>query len=223
VLAREPRSTFTLVYANRAVNTIMFREELEDLKNAHLGRLSVLHILETEAQEIDLFTGRIDADKMKGLFSAWIDPETIDYAFICGPEPMMLTIAAALKAHGLPEDRIRYELFSSDQPGRLAQAARRAGAQPVAEIEATVTLDGRTQTFRMPRGVPLLDAARAHDIDAPFACKAGVCSTCRARITEGRAEMMNNNALEDHEVRDGYVLTCQCLPLTDRFAVTYDI
>lgn len=222
-LAREPDARFTLVYANRAVSTIMFREELEDLKNSYLGRLSILHILETEAQEIDLFTGRIDAEKLDGLFAGWIDPDGIEQVYICGPEPMMITIRDALRARGMEEARIRLELFKSDQPGRLAQAARAKTGPDSAEIEASVTLDGRTQTFRMGRGVPLLDAARAHDIDAPYSCKAGVCSTCRARIIEGEAEMMNNNALEDHEVRDGYVLTCQCLPLTDRIAVTYDI
>lgn len=222
VLAREPRSTFTLVYANRAVSTIMFREELEDLKNIYLGRLSILHILETEGQEIDLFTGRIDESKMNGLFSAWLDPESIDLAFICGPEPMMLSIAKSLRDHGLKDEQIKYELFASNQPGRLAQSVAQAD-QNTPAITATVTLDGTTRTFRMAKGVPLLDAALSQDMDAPYACKAGVCSTCRAKITEGAAEMLNNNALEDHEVRDGYVLTCQCIPLTETIAVTYDI
>ena len=121
VLAAEPKSTFTLVYANRQISSIMFREELEDLKNRHLGRLSVLHVLESEAQEIDLFTGRVDAAKCAALFRAWIDVASVDTAFICGPEPMMLAIAGALREHGLADAQIKFELFASGQPGRAKQ------------------------------------------------------------------------------------------------------
>jgi ring-1,2-phenylacetyl-CoA epoxidase subunit PaaE len=224
VLSHEPRSRFTLVYANRQVSSIMFREELEDLKNLHLGRLSVVHVLETEAQEVDLFTGRLDAAKLQRLFQIWIDPSSVDVAFICGPEPMMLTVAEALRNAGLEDEQIKFELFASSQPGR---APRRMVSQAQADssntTEASVTLDGATRTFRMPKdGVSLLDAAIANDLDAPFACKAGVCSTCRAKVLEGEVEMLANHALEDYEVRAGYVLTCQCYPLTDRLVVSYD-
>jgi ring-1,2-phenylacetyl-CoA epoxidase subunit PaaE len=223
VLAREPRSRFTLVYANRQVSSIMFREDLEDLKNTYLGRLSVLHILEHEGQDIDLFTGRVDEAKLSGIFAHWVDPASVDVAFICGPEPMMLTIAAGLKAHGIPEDRIKFELFASGQPGRARQKATRRDADTGEACEATVTLDGTTRTFRMPkRGETLLDAALAQNLDAPYACKAGVCSTCRAKVLEGETEMAVNHALEDYEVRQGYVLTCQCYPLSDRLVVSYD-
>ncbi len=224
VLAREPRSRFTLVYANRQVSSIMFREELDDLKNIYLGRLSVIHILETEAQEIDLFTGRIDADKMTALFAGWIDPDDIDMAFICGPEPMMLAIADSLRAHGLDDARIKFELFASGQPGRArAPAVSQQAGHGADTAEAVVTLDGTTRTLRMPKdGQSLLNAALAADMDAPFACKAGVCSTCRARVLEGEVEMLTNHALEDYEVAQGYVLTCQCYPLTDRIVVSYD-
>ncbi len=224
VLAREPRSQFTLVYANRQVNTIMFREELEDLKNLYLGRLSVLHVLEADAQEIDLFTGRVDADKLKRLFQVWIDPRSVDTAFICGPEPMMLTIAGALREHGLDESQIKFELFASGQPGRAkARPVSAQAGSASAATEAVVTLDGATRTFRMPKsGQSLLEAAIENHLDAPYACKAGVCSTCRAKVLEGEVEMATNHALEDYEVRQGYVLTCQCFPLTDRVVVTYD-
>jgi Flavodoxin reductases (ferredoxin-NADPH reductases) family 1 len=127
VLGREPKARFTLVYANRSVSTIMFREELEDLKNRFMGRLTIIHILETDAQDIDLFQGRIDDAKCDALFSQWIDIASIDVAFICGPEPMMLTIAAALQKHGLPKDQIKFELFASAQTGRLAR--RKASAE----------------------------------------------------------------------------------------------
>ena len=224
VLAREPDATFTLVYANRQVASIMFREDLEDLKNTHLGRFSVIHILESEGQEIDLFTGRIDAEKMDMLFRLWIDAESVDTAFICGPEPMMLTIADSLRRHGLTDEQIKFELFASSQPGR---ARTRAVSQQAAAAGNTcavsVTLDGATRSFQMPKdGTPVLDAALANDMDAPYSCKAGVCSTCRAKVLEGEVEMAINHALEDYEVRAGYVLSCQCIPLSDTVVLTYD-
>ncbi|WP_313532170.1 1,2-phenylacetyl-CoA epoxidase subunit PaaE [Shinella sp.] len=224
VLSREPRARFTLVYANRQISSIMFREELEDLKNLYLGRFSVLHVLESEALEIDLFTGRIDGEKCAALFRNWIDPKSVTTAFICGPEPMMLAIAAALREHGLRDDQIKFELFASSQPGRARRKVEQVnGADHAAACEATVTLDGATRTFKFPKhGQSLLDAALENAMDAPYACKAGVCSTCRAKIIEGEAEMEVNHALEDYEVRQGYVLTCQCTPLTDRIVVSYD-
>ncbi|PVH29534.1 2Fe-2S iron-sulfur cluster-binding protein [Pararhodobacter oceanensis] len=223
VLSREPKSRFTLVYANRQMSSIMFREELEDLKNSYLGRLSVIHVLEAEGQEIDLFTGLVDAEKMKSLFRHWVEPETVDMAFICGPEPMMLTIAGSLKDHGLSDEQIKFELFASGQPGRAKHKAVSKTADSGEACEATVTLDGATRTFRMPKsGESLLDAALASNMDAPYACKAGVCSTCRAKVLEGEVEMLTNHALEDYEVRQGYVLTCQCYPLSDKLVVSYD-
>lgn len=224
VLAREPRSVFTLVYANRQISSIMFREELDDLKNLYLGRLSVLHILKSEAQEIDLFTGRIDAEKCKALFNSWIDVTTVATAFICGPEPMMLTIAAALRGHGMRDDQIKFELFASSQPGRARRKVESlVAADHETSCEATVTLDGTTRIFKFPKhGQRLLDAALENAMDVPYACKAGVCSTCRAKVLEGEVEMEVNHALEDYEVRQGYVLTCQCYPLTDRIVVSYD-
>ncbi|OJY33501.1 MAG: phenylacetic acid degradation protein [Rhodobacterales bacterium 65-51] len=224
VLAREPASRFTLVYANRQISTIMFREELEDLKNLYLGRLSVLHVLEAEAQDIDLFTGRVDGEKMKALFEHWIDAKSVDTAFICGPEPMMLAIAASLRDHGLSDSQIKFELFASGQPGRArAKAVSKVAVTPGSGTQATVTLDGATRSFEMPRGgQSILDAAIAAQMDAPYSCKAGVCSTCRCKVLEGEVEMAVNHALEDYEVRAGYVLSCQAIPLSDRVVVTYD-
>ncbi|MFG6081936.1 1,2-phenylacetyl-CoA epoxidase subunit PaaE [Paracoccus litorisediminis] len=224
VLAREPHAQFTLVYANRQINTIMFREELEDLKNLYLGRFSVIHVLEQEGQEIDLFTGRIDAAKMTALFQHWIDPKSIDTAFICGPEPMMLAIAGSLKEHGLEDGQIKFELFASSQHGRAkARAVSREAIAPGAGTEATVTLDGATRSFTMARqGETILEAAIANNMDAPYSCKAGVCSTCRCKVVEGEVEMAVNHALEDYEVRAGYVLSCQAYPLSERVVVTYD-
>ncbi len=224
VLVREPKSRFTLVYANRQISSIMFREELEDLKNQYLGRLSVIHVLRHEAQEIDLFTGRIDAAKIEALLSGWIDAATVDTAFICGPEPMMRDIAASLRAHGLSDAQIRFELFASGQPGRTPpRPAVTVPAAPGTGIRATVTLDGTTRSVTLAgQGQTILEAAIAAEMDAPFSCKAGVCSTCRCKVLEGEVEMRVNHALEDYEVRAGYVLSCQAVPLGDRVVVSYD-
>ena len=212
-LADNPAAQFTLVYANRSPNTIMFREELEDLKNTYLGRFNVIHILEDDSQDIDLFRGRVDGDKCAALFRTLIDVSSVDMAFICGPEPMMLAISEALSEHGLSKDQIRFELFASAQPGRLPRKVAEAGEME-AGIEGRVTLAGEARSFVIPPETSLLDAALANNIDAPFACKAGVCSTCKAKVLEGQVEMVANHALEDYEVDAGYVLTCQCYPVS---------
>lgn len=223
VLNREPKARFTLVYANRAVNTIMFREELEDLKNTYMGRLTIIHVLENDGQDIDLFAGRVDAEKCALLFKHWIRPESVDLAFICGPEPMMHAIAGSLREHGLNDSQIKFELFASAQTGRAPRRNTAAdGMQSQAETAVQVTLDGETRRFTMPKDTSLLEAAIANDIDAPFACKAGVCSTCRAKVLEGEVEMIANHALEDYEVERGDVLTCQCYPISDSVVFDYD-
>ena len=144
-------------------------------------------------------------------------------AFICGPEPMMRGIARALEDHGMDKARIRYELFTSDQPGKLKQAAKPTGTQSGTSHDITVTLDGATRTLRATPGATVLETALANDMDAPFACRAGVCSTCRCKVIEGEAEMAANHALEDYEVAQGYVLSCQARPVSDRLIVSYDM
>ena len=221
VLIREPQSTFTLVYANRAVNTIMFREELEDLKNRYMGRLTVIHILES-GQDMELFEGRVDQDKCDALFKHWIQIDNIDTSFICGPEPMMLAIAEALKTNGLTDEQIKFELFSESQQGRLAkqEMAKRSEGQKGTEI--TVIIDGARRSFTMQKGQSVLEAALENGQEAPFSCKAGVCSTCMGKVLEGEVEMISNHALEDYEVERGYVLTCQSYPLSDKLTIDYD-
>lgn len=224
VLEAEPKSTFTLAYGNRSTTSIMFREELEDLKNVYMGRLNIVHVLESEAAEIELFSGRLDREKCDQLFSRWIDVKGADLAFICGPEPMMLAVSEALKAHGMDESAIKFELFSSAQPGKARKRKVSAdAAQSGAKCSATVVIDGAAREFDMEKEAQsVLDAARAQNIDAPFACKAGVCSTCRAKLVEGEVEMEANYALEDYEVERGYILTCQSYPRTDKIVVDYD-
>jgi len=157
------------------------------------------------------------------LFEHWIDIENTDTAFICGPEPMMLGIAAALRTAGLDDSQIKFELFASAQPGRAKRKAVSTDAATSAnQTTAAITLDGATQTLKMPKDLSILDAALENAMDAPYACKAGVCSTCRCKVIEGEVEMIANHALEDYEVEKGYVLSCQSYPVTDSVVVDFD-
>jgi ring-1,2-phenylacetyl-CoA epoxidase subunit PaaE len=220
-LARDATSTATLLYANRSVNSILFRDGLEDLKDLYLTRLRIHHVLRSDAQDVELFAGRLDADKCARLFDTLIDVPSFDDAYVCGPESLMMTVADALADHGMKRDRIHYELFTT---APRTGAVRPAVAPQDGEgCEVTATLDGLARTFRMAMdGTRVVDAALAAGIDAPHSCKAGVCSTCRARVTEGEVEMEANHALEDYEIRQGYVLSCQARPLTRRLALTWD-
>lgn len=223
-LVHEPLSRFTLIFANRSIHTIMFREELEDLKNQYMGRFSILHVLESESQDIELFSGRINEAKCDQFFSNWIDIASIDLAYICGPESMMMMLVDALKKHGLNDTHIKFELFGSGQPGRAAAPAKsRHAIDQSSSCTATVLIDGGSCVMSVPwEGQSMLEAALAANIDAPYACKAGVCSTCRAKVIEGEVEMLSNHALEDYEVARGYVLTCQCYPVSDTVTLSYD-
>ncbi len=223
ILQGNDAARFTLVYGNRAVSSVMFRRELGDLKDRYLDRLSIIHVFSGEAQEIELFSGRIDAEKCHALFGPWVDPAA-EMAFICGPEAMMKDVAGALEQTGMPKDRIKFELFGTAQPGRARMRAASEAARASGDmVRATIILDGTSRSFQMPRqGQTVLEAAREHDIDAPFSCKAGVCSTCIGRVKSGEVEMMQNFALDDNEVADGLVLTCQCLPISDDFTIEYE-
>ncbi|MEM9168653.1 MAG: 1,2-phenylacetyl-CoA epoxidase subunit PaaE [Pseudomonadota bacterium] len=223
ILAAEPQARFSLVYGNRNVASIMFREELEDLKNRYMGRFDVTHILESDAADIELFTGRLDSEKCAALFDRWIDVSSADVAFICGPEPMMLAVRDALKARGVADKAIKIELFSGAQQGRAKQrAASRGGDRAAASVSATIILDGVARDVSMSADQSVLSAALEAKIDAPFACKGGVCSTCVARLVEGEVDMEANYALEDYEVERGSILTCQSYPRTEKVVVSYD-
>ncbi|MEY4207134.1 MAG: phenylacetate-CoA oxygenase/reductase subunit PaaK [Pseudomonadota bacterium] len=219
-LLAEPRSRFTLVYGNRASSTVMMRDPLADLKDQFLDRLSVIHIMSREKQDIELFNGRIDADKCRALFSQWIRLEDIDHVFICGPQQMMEQVAATLVALGLDTSRIHAELFGV---AAAVPRPRAAEAATDAQCDVTLVIDGRHYAFSMPRdAMPVLEAGLAQGIEIPYACKGGICATCRCKITEGKADMDANHALEDYEVASGFVLSCQAFPATDKLVLDFD-
>lgn len=221
-LQADENATFTLVYANRSVASTMFREELQDLKDRYLNRFHVIHILEDNAQDIDLFAGQLDGEKLEGLFKGWVNIEAIDQAFICGPAPMMEAVKAGLLKH-LDPAQISIEQFLSDQPGRAARpTAPLAGTAPRGALQATVLLDGVGHEVALDAETSVLQAALDAKLDAPYACRAGVCSTCKARLVEGQVEMRANQALEDYEVEQGYILTCQAHAKTPKVVVDYD-
>jgi len=224
-LDAEPGSRFTLVYGNRFVRSIMFCDELEDLKDRYLGRFALYHVLSRDHQEVELFNGRIDDAKCALLFDTLIPIAGIDEAFVCGPAGMTDAVTAALKRHGLAAGRLHVERFAS--PSQPAPAVPRIGA-PVAEAEGpaasvTVIADGKQRHVRVAyEGESILDMALHAGADLPFACKAGVCCTCRAKLLEGKVRMDKNFALDDDELARGFVLSCQSHPVTERVVVSYD-
>ena len=222
-LETEPSSSFTLLYGNRESNSIMFLEELANLKNRFMGRLQIYHFLSAEAEEVELFNGRLDADKVAHVLRSLVDPATIDVAFICGPGPMMDAAEVALVAAGVPRDRVLAERFTTGEMTQAQRERAQALTQAAEGRRVRVTLEGRTRllAFDAAKG-SILDNARAAGLPAPFACKSGVCSTCRAKVVGGEVEMKINYGLSDGEVAQGYVLTCQAVPLTDDVVLDYD-
>ncbi len=223
-LETEPHSRVTLLYGNRSSNAAMFREQLEDLKNRYLQRLNLIFVFSREQQDVDLYNGRIDADKCAQLFSRWLDVSSLTAAFICGPQTMTETVRDQLQAKGLSAERIHFELFAAAGSGEKREA-RQAAAQTgsAATSQITVISDGRALSFELARNsVSVLDAGNAQGAELPYSCKAGVCSTCKCRVIEGEVEMDSNFALEDYEVKAGYVLSCQAYPLSDKVVLDFD-
>ena len=223
VLKTEPHSKVTLLYGNRTVSGILFLEALEDLKNSFPDRFTMMHILSREHQDAEILNGRINAAKCEELCAGAIDITRIDEAFLCGPEQMIMEVKDFLLEKGLGREHIHFELF-------ITEAAIAAGGRPAPAVEAgpkrhvKVILGGRkTDVEVVEDGVSILDRALQQGLDLPYACKGGVCSTCRAKVLQGEVEMDINYALEDDEVAEGYVLTCQSHPLTDDVIVDFDV
>ena len=228
-LATEPLSSVTLVYANRTQRSVMFLEEVEDLKDSHPERFQLIHVLSREPQEVELFSGRLDAARMGRLLEGVVPPDAVDEWFLCGPHVMVSDLRKLLVSEGVPKKAIHAEIFHVEPSGRAPAAGLRrttGGRVPSADetgARVTITLDGRTSSFRLASDGPaVLDAALAVRADAPFACKGGVCGTCRAKVLEGSVTMDTNWALEPDELEKGYVLTCQSHPTSERLVVDYD-
>jgi ring-1,2-phenylacetyl-CoA epoxidase subunit PaaE len=221
-LAIEPESEFTLFYGNRASGTVMFKEELAALKDEYLTRFNLVHVLSREAQDIELLHGRIDRAKAEALLAHWVDLAAVDAVFVCGPEGMMESVVAALTGLGYPQAKIRIERFATSIP----KHEHKPGPTPDpghTESEVTVIIDGAKRTFVVEKGKEsILEGGLRHGIELPYSCKGGVCSTCRAKLVAGEADMDVNFALEDYEVARGFVLTCQSYPVTDQVTVDYD-
>ncbi|WP_169545977.1 1,2-phenylacetyl-CoA epoxidase subunit PaaE [Sneathiella aquimaris] len=225
ILKTEEKSKVTLIYGNRTVSSILFLEQIEDLKNQYQNRLNLIHILSREEQDAALFNGRINREKCETLFDGALDVRSFDDAFICGPESMIMDVQGFLIDNGLPKDHIHFELFITDA---AIAAANKPKQDPHAndagpEHTVSVILDGQTTEVGIPEeGVSILDAALEKGVDLPFACKGGVCSTCRAKVIQGEVRMDLNYALEDDEVAEGFVLTCQSHPTSDDVIVDFD-
>lgn len=218
LLAR-PDTDVTLLYGNRRTDTVMFAEELADLKDRYPTRLNLVHVLSREPREAELFTGRLDAAKLTALLA--LVPRRVDHWWLCGPFGMVTDAIGVLTGTGVPADRVHRELFYVDD---VPPEPVRHEDKPVEGVtsDVTIVLDGRSTTMALPRDVPVLDGAQRVRPDLPFACKGGVCGTCRARVTSGEVAMRRNFALEPAELAAGFVLTCQSLPVSDAVTVDYD-
>jgi ring-1,2-phenylacetyl-CoA epoxidase subunit PaaE len=221
VLEGEPDSTVTMLYANRTTESVMFKQALEDLKDQHLTRFLLTHVMDEEAQEFELFNGRLDAEKLETLTTrGLIVPAIYDAVFICGPKPMTDAATGALKAMGVSEDKIRQELFTPT--GAPPVASARKATAPEGGAKVNVVLDGASRSFRMNEDESLLDAASKAGLDLPYSCANGMCATCRCKLSSGEAEMIQNFSLEKWEMEAGFVLACQTRPISEAITLDFD-
>jgi ring-1,2-phenylacetyl-CoA epoxidase subunit PaaE len=238
-LANEPATSFTLVYGNRTLESILFREELEDLKDRYLGRFTLLHVLSrNEESSAPLLEGRITGGKVTALAATLFKPAEVAHVFLCGPGSMIKEARDALLALGVPRAKIHHEFFAPAGGARRTQAAQEVAKAPSPQpspqgeresasrsaqgTEAIAVLDGIRHRFIVPPGGHVVDAALAAGIRVPYSCKGGMCCTCRARLVEGQVEMTLNYSLEPWEIERGFILTCQAVPKSDRLVVDYD-
>ncbi|MRJ75905.1 phenylacetate-CoA oxygenase/reductase subunit PaaK [Aeromicrobium sp. SMF47] len=215
-----PAAQVTLLYGNRTSGSVMFAEELADLKNRYGPRLDLVHVLSREPRDVELFSGRLEADRLRRLLAALVPVDAVDHAWLCGPFGMIADSRSVLDELGLQADRVHFELFYVDEPPPELHRPEAVVTGDTSDV--TIVLDGRTTTAAMSRDASILDGAAATRNDLPFACKGGVCGTCRARLCDGEADMRRNYALEQAEVDQGFVLTCQTFPVSARVTVDFD-
>ena len=226
-LDKEPDSSFTLVYGNQNRTGIIFKEQLEALKNKYLSRLAIHFILSREQTEAAIYSGRINEEKLSQLSQKLINIPAMDDIFICGPEQMIFTVMNWLQQNGIDKKKIHFELFTTpgqkmEDGSRKSEVKREEGSTRNSKV--TVKLDGISFDFDLPfDGETVLEAALKQGADLPFSCKGGVCSTCKAKLTEGKVEMDTNYALEQEEVEAGFILTCQSHPRTEKVMIDFDV
>lgn len=220
ILRKEPQSSFTLVYGNKNRHSIIFREEVEALKNKYIDRFRVMHVLSREITDAAINSGRIDAVKCDELFTKFININADEF-LICGPEEMIFCVKDFLLGKGIPKKHVHFELFTSPNQKAATQEIQKEEQGPKSRV--TIILDGRSLDFDLNHeGENILDAAMRQGADLPYSCKGGVCSTCRAKLIEGEVDMEVNYALEDDEVKQGFILTCQSHPKTSKVVIDFD-
>lgn len=219
-LESEPHSRWTVVFGNRSANSIMFLDEVEGLKDTYPDRLHLIHVLSRETPDLDLYAGRIDADKLERLFSTVVEADSVDEWFLCGPYEMVTTTRKVIEARGVGFEHVHDELFFAGplDPSQISKPEEIQGS-----VSLRVTLGGRATETRMEPEMAILDAGSRVRTELPFSCKGGMCATCKASLVEGEVRMDKNYALTDAELEAGYILTCQSHPTTDRVAVDYDV
>ena len=220
ILHEEPNSSVTLFFGNKGFSKVMFAEELEQLKNNYLTRFRLFHVFSQESQGIPIQKGRIDRERLIALHRAFLAHDTIDGVYVCGPEEMILNVKSFFEDKGLAASQIHFELFHA---GNSTKATVREDIRKISTCEVELIIDDDLISFQMEESDKnLLDAAQRAGADVPFACKGGVCCTCKAKILEGEAEMLVNYALEPEEVERGYVLTCQAIPTSNKITISFD-
>ena len=221
ILKEEPKSDVTLFYGNKGIKSVMFFEEIEGLKNKHMDQLNLIHVFSRENLGNDLQNGRIDADKAKELYTAFLKEKNIDAVYICGPESMILGVKDSLTEQGIDSSKIHFELFTS--PDSAGQKIQQPKNSPKIESNVTIILDDDQFDLHLASTEDsILEAGRAAGADLPFSCKGGVCCTCKAKIIEGSASMDVNYALEPEEVEAGYILSCQSHPTSEKLVISFD-
>jgi len=223
-LALEPNATCKLFYANRTAKSIIFKEELEQLRNQYFGRLEIFYFLTKEKRDIELFNGRFDDEKMEVLTKMFIDIPDTNEVFLCGPEEMVHYVSDYLVNKGLPKELVHYELFVTGLSAEDKARAERLSEQKLEGVEVVIVDGGKEFHFTMTEEYDnILDAALGAGADLPFACKGGVCSTCKCEVQDGSVEMKINYALNDKEVAQNLVLSCQAVPTSDKVTVNFDV
>ena len=220
----EPNSTFKLFYLNRTVKSIIFKEEIEQLRNQYFGRLEVFYFLTKEFRDIELFNGRFTKEKLETIFDKLVDVSDLDECFLCGPEEMIFLAKEELIKAGMPSENIHFELFFSGLSKENTKEPKTVKIQKKDDVEVTIIDGGKEFHFGMTKEDDnILDAALFAGADLPFACKGGVCATCKCKVVEGKVAMKLNYALEEDEVSKNYVLSCQSVPLTENVKLDFDV